>query len=158
MKECAHKNLGQLDSNNLTDIAHNVWQIGSTITVQGFLVTAQHFIPNPLINISLAATIIIVIGAALFVIANIGVYALTSSVHRRSLYESIRMMVPDSREFHDVEKLMVNLAPINTLQLVESSFDKRIYHLKLNEKMIVAISEDEMSQQDFKCVSNKPDN
>ncbi|OBZ89802.1 hypothetical protein A0J61_02141 [Choanephora cucurbitarum] len=158
MKECAHENLGQLDSTNLTEIARNVWQLGSTITVQGFLVTAQHFTPNPLINISLAATIIIAIGAVLFVVANIVVYALTSSMHRRSLYEAIRMMVPDSREFHDVEKLLVNLAPINTLQLVESSFDKRIFYLQLNEKMIVAMSEDEMSQEDFKCASNKPDN
>ncbi|KAI8382955.1 hypothetical protein BD560DRAFT_385621 [Blakeslea trispora] len=158
MKECANDNLGQLSPASLTEVALNVWQLSSTITVGGFLVTAQYFTHNVGIDITLPA--IVIIGAGLFfcVFGNLIVNFITSPVHRRSLYESIRTMTPDSNDPYNVQRLLFGLAPTNTLRVVDSSFDKRISYLKLNNRMIVTLSEEQMSQQDmFIRDSNKQD-
>ncbi|KAI8373442.1 hypothetical protein EDC96DRAFT_572661 [Choanephora cucurbitarum] len=149
MKECAYENLGQLDSNNLTEIARNVWQLSSTITVGGFLVTAQYFTNSMGIDISLPAIVIIGAGLVFCIFGNLIINFVTSPVHRRSLYESIRMMTPDSKDPYNVQRFLLDLSPTNTLRVVESSFDKRISYLKLNNRLIVTLSEKEMSQRDI---------
>jgi hypothetical protein len=138
MRQCIYSDLGQVSITELNTIAENIWQLGSTITVGGFLVTAKYISHSVGISIGLVPQIIIAISIALCIISNILINLVTSAVHRRSLYQVMRVMVPTSR---DPYKVMDRSAPTNTLRLVDSVFDKDISYLKLNNRMIVTLSE-----------------
>ncbi|CEP13488.1 hypothetical protein [Parasitella parasitica] len=159
MQECIYNDLGQVTIDELSVIAKNIWQLGSTITVGGFLVTAKYNSHSVGIAIGLAAQIIIGASIVLCIAGNLLLNLVTSAVHRRSLYEVIRVMVPTSL---DPYKEMGKIAPTNTLRLADSAFDKDISYLKLNNRMIVTLSEyqetllsrrdmskDEMQDQDW---------
>ncbi|KAI8334166.1 hypothetical protein EDC96DRAFT_548345 [Choanephora cucurbitarum] len=145
MKECASENLHQLTPNDLKIIAESVWQIASTIATGGFLINVKRVEPVIMVHLSLKTIIVIGAGIGYFVIANLIYFTMVSPVHRRSLYESIRIMVPDSRELYNVESMHSRSTPTNTLQIVESDIDRRISYLKLDEKLIVVLSEEEVS-------------
>ncbi|KAK4517671.1 uncharacterized protein ATC70_001012 [Mucor velutinosus] len=138
MRQCIYSDLGQVSIKELGIIATNIWQLGSTITVGGFLVTAKYSSHTVGILIGLVPQIIIGISLALCIIGNLLLNFVTSPVHRRSLYEVMRVMVPTSRDPYTV---MNKTAPTNTLRLVDSVFDKDMAYLKLNNRMIVTLSE-----------------
>ncbi|KAI8647534.1 hypothetical protein BD408DRAFT_408099 [Parasitella parasitica] len=149
MQECIYNDLGQVTIDELSVIAENIWQLGSTITVGGFLVTAKYNSHSVGIAVGLAAQIIIGASVVLCVTGNLLLSIVTSAVHRRSLYEVMRVMVPASI---DPYKVMGRTAPTNTLRLVDSVFDKDISYLKLNNRMIVTLSEYQethLSKQDM---------
>ncbi|KAI8382998.1 hypothetical protein BD560DRAFT_431571 [Blakeslea trispora] len=147
MKECARDSMGQPDPKNLGEIAKNAWQLSSAMTVRGFLIPTQHHNLTPALELSLP--VCIVIGASLVscILAYLAAWLLTQPVHRRSLYESLRIMIPDSKEPYGDESLRRDLPLTNTLHAANSTYEKNAYHLKLNNKMIVTLSENEMHQQ-----------
>lgn len=149
MQQCIYSDLGQVSISELETIARNIWQLGSTITVGGFLVTARYFSHTVGISIGLLPQIIIGVSIVFCIIGNLLINLVTSAVHRRSLYQVMRVMVPTSR---DPYKVMDRTAPTNTLRLVDSVFDKDVSYLKLNNRMIVTLSESQeihLSNQDM---------
>lgn len=149
MRQCIYSDLGQVSIQELTVIARNIWQLGSTITVGGFLVTATYRSHTVGISIGLIPQIIIGISLVVCIAGNLLLNFVTSPVHRRSLYNVMRVMVPTSRDPYTV---MNKAAPTNTLRLVDSVFDKDMAYLKLNNRMIVTLSERQethLSRQDM---------
>lgn len=149
MRQCIYSDLGQVSIKELGVIAKNIWQLGSTITVGGFLVTATYSSHSVGISIGLVPQIIIGISLGLCIVGNLVLNLVTSAVHRRSLYQVMRVMVPTSR---DPYTAMNKTAPTNTLRLVDSVFDKDMAYLKLNNRMIVTLSERQethLSRQDM---------
>ncbi|KAG1113411.1 hypothetical protein G6F42_014472 [Rhizopus arrhizus] len=149
MRQCIYSDLGQVSIEELGVIAKNIWQLGSTITVGGFLVTATYSSHSVGISIGLVPQIIIGISLGLCIVGNLVLNLVTSAVHRRSLYQVMRVMVPTSR---DPYTAMNKTAPTNTLRLVDSVFDKDMAYLKLNNRMIVTLSERQethLSRQDM---------
>ncbi|GAN04080.1 hypothetical protein MAM1_0054c03539 [Mucor ambiguus] len=149
MRQCIYSDLGQVSIKELGVIATNIWQLGSTITVGGFLVTAEYSSHVVGISIGLVPQIIIAVSLVLCIAGNLLLNFVTSPVHRRSLYEVMRVMVPTSRDPYTV---MNKTAPTNTLRLVDSVFDKDMAYLKLNNRMIVTLSEKQethLSRQDM---------
>ncbi|KAL9540474.1 hypothetical protein MBANPS3_009663 [Mucor bainieri] len=141
MRQCIYSDLGQVSIKELGVIAKNIWQLGSTITVGGFLVTAKYTSHTVGISIGLVPQIIIGVSLVLCIAGNLLLNFVTSPV--------MRVMVPTSR---DPYTLMNKTAPTNTLRLVDSVFDKDMAYLKLNNRMIVTLSETQethLSRQDM---------
>lgn len=140
---CATANLGQVDPASLDLIALNIWQLSSTITVGGFLINATYPTHDVGIMIDTPVIVIVLASIGLCIIGNLVLTSVTSPIQRTSLYEAIRIMVPDSRDPYNVQKVLLNIAPTNTLRLVNSMYDKRVSYLKLNNRLLVAMSEDQ---------------
>jgi hypothetical protein len=148
MEACAVQTFSQSNATDLSSIAKNTWQIGSTITVGGFLVTASYLTVQSRIHIGTAPQIIGLAAVAACILINILVNVVTSPIHRRSLYEVLRVMLPESRDPYNVQKVLNDMEPTNTLRLVDSTYDKRISYLKLNNRLIVTLSERNESNAD----------
>ncbi|RCI05251.1 hypothetical protein CU098_007265 [Rhizopus stolonifer] len=145
---CADNNMGQVSIANLSQIALNIWQLSSTITVGGFLVTAQYFTHEVGIDIGLAVQVVIGVGIVLCLFGQIILHTMISPLHRQSLYETIRVMAPSYKDPYSLQKVLFHMAPTNTLQLVDSNFDKRICYLKLDNDIIVTLPEEQASLDD----------
>lgn len=148
MKDCAATTFKQVGISDLETIANNTWQIGSTITVGGFLVTATYNSNQVGIQIGLVPQIVVLCAIVLCFFINILVNFITSPIHRKSLYEVIRTMIPDSRDPYNVQKVLNDMEPTNTLRLVDSVYDTRVSYLKLNNRLVVTLSERHESKID----------
>ncbi|KAG2207876.1 hypothetical protein INT47_010860 [Mucor saturninus] len=155
MNTCARDKLGQVDTNELGVIATNIWQLSSTITVGGFLVNATYFHNEVGILIDIPVIVIVLGSVILCLLGNLVVQLATSPIHRQSLYEAVRVMVPNSKDPYNVQKMILNLSPTNTLRLVDSIYDNRVSYLKLNDRLIVALAEDnEIKDDDTSTLDN----
>lgn len=148
MSDCAKNDLDQVNTTELDAIAKNIWQLSSTITVGGFLINATYFSHDMGIAIDTSVIVICMASVVLAVVGNLLLNLITSPIHRRSLYEAMRVMTPDSRDPYNVQKVLLDIAPTNTLRLVDSVFDKRVSYLKLNNRLIVTLSEDQENIND----------
>lgn len=151
MNDCARDKLGQEDIPELNIIAKNIWQLSSTITVGGFLVNATYINKEVGISIDIPVIVIMLASVVFCLIGNLVVQFATSHIHRQSLYEAVRVMVPNSRDPYNVQKMVLDISPINTLRLVDSIYDKRVSYLKLNDRLIVALAEDHELNDDDTC-------
>jgi hypothetical protein len=149
ISECAANKLSQPSLTELNGIAFNIWQLGSTMTVSGFLVTAKYTSYTVGIFIGTAVQVIMLTAVGLCFIGQLVLNLVTSPVHRRSLYEVLRMMIPDSRDPYNVQRVLLDMAPTNTLRMVDSVFEKRVAYLKLNNRLIVTLSEDQTPEDDY---------
>lgn len=155
MDVCARDKLGQINTTELGVIATNIWQLSSTITVGGFLVNATYYHTEVGISIDIPVIVIVLASVVLCLVGNLVVQLVTSPIHRQSLYEAVRIMVPNSRDPYNVQKMVLNLSPTNTLRLVDSIYDSRVSYLKLNDRLIVALAEDhEVNDDDTSTLEN----
>lgn len=152
--KCAVAKFAQVDPVALESIAKNFWQLTSTITVGGFLINATYFTYEVGIKIDTPVIVVVLASLVLAIISNIVLNLVTSPIHRRSLYEAVRIMVPDSRDPYNVQKVILNIAPTNTLRLVDSMYDKRVSYLKLNNRLLVAMSEEQNITDDTTTIDN----
>lgn len=148
INDCAQGSLGQVDTTSINTIATNIWQLSSTITVGGFLVNATYYQND--IGILIGIPVIVIVFASVFlcIVLFFVTSFVTSPIHRRSLYETVRV-VPSSSDPYNVQNMVLDIYPTNTLRLVDSIYDKKVAYLKLNNRLIVAQSEDhEISTDD----------
>lgn len=152
--KCAVAKFGQVDPVALEDIAKNIWQLSSTITVGGFLINATYISHEVGIKIDTPVIIIVLASLVLAILSNLVLNFVTSPIHRRSLYEVVRIMVPDSKDPYNVQKVILDIAPTNTLRLADSIYDKRVSYLKLNNRLLVTMSEEQNISDDTTTIEN----
>ena len=155
MKSCATADLGQVNSTTLDAIGLNIWQLSSTITVGGFLINATYFGHDVGILIDIPVMIIVGASVVLCLLGNLILALITSPIHRRSLYEAVRIMVPDSKDPYNMQRVILDLAPTNTLRLEDSIYDKNVSYLKLDNRLLVAMAEDVQGVDDTSTINTE---
>jgi hypothetical protein len=147
MDECLVANLGQPNQTGLGIVAKSIWQLNSAITVKGFLVHAEYYNITYGIEIGLLPQIIMLASVGLALIGNIVLLTITSPVHRSSLYEVMRSMLPDSTDPYRIQQPKYTLQPTNTLYLADSVFEKNLSYLMLDNKLITTLNDEIMDDE-----------
>ncbi|KAI8889805.1 hypothetical protein K501DRAFT_282133 [Backusella circina FSU 941] len=144
MDACLVANLGQPNQTGIETVARAIWQLNSAITAKGFLVHAEYFNITYGIEIGVVPQIIMLVSVGFALVGNLILMLVTSPVHRSSLYEVMRSMLPESTDPYRIQQPKYTLQPTNTLYLADSVFEKNLSYLMLDHRLIVTLSDETM--------------